>query len=132
MLKFNGSFVGLIGTRSRDEDDDFNLAFQKLLQVFKPGDILVSGGCGKGGDRFARQINYLYNADYLEFPANWKKDGKSAGYKRNIKIANFSDILIAIVDPASIYKGGDHSGGTEHTIKTWLGLGNEKSNLHII
>lgn len=44
------------------------------------------------------------------FPADWQKNGKSAGYKRNEEMAQNSDALIAFWD--------GESKGTKHMIDT--------------
>jgi hypothetical protein len=43
------------------------------------------------------------------FPADWKKHGRSAGYKRNVEMSEHADALIAVMCP-----GG--SRGTQHMI----------------
>lgn len=43
------------------------------------------------------------------FPAQWDRDGKSAGYKRNVVMAILSDALIALRD--------GKSRGTKHMIE---------------
>jgi len=40
------------------------------------------------------------------FPAKWDEYGKSAGYRRNVEMANYADALIAIWDGSS--KGTKH------------------------
>jgi len=42
------------------------------------------------------------------FPADWDTHGKSAGYKRNVEMANYADALIAVWD--------GQSRGTKHMI----------------
>jgi hypothetical protein len=72
-----------------------------------PIDLVVSGGA-KGADTLA--IDYAKECGYVwkVFPANWERDGKSAGYKRNVEIVNNSDVVIAFWD--------GKSKGTAHTI----------------
>lgn len=36
------------------------------------------------------------NIPVKSFPANWNKFGKSAGYKRNVQMADYAEGLIAI------------------------------------
>lgn len=110
--------IGIIGSRSRDTNSDFILVQKKFLEIANDGDWICSGGCPTGGDRFAKMIHKELCIPYLEFPANWDKYGKSAGYKRNADIAKFSDVLIACVST-------DRKGGTEHTIKEFLKLHGE-------
>ena len=102
--------IGIIGTRRRDEKSDYQLVSEAFWKIYEEGDIICSGGCGAGGDKFAKWIHEGFAIPYLEFPAQWEKYGKSAGFKRNTDIAKFSTVLIACVSP-------ERTGGTEDTIK---------------
>jgi hypothetical protein len=113
--------IGIIGCRIRDTQQDCDLvdkALNNYIDICRPTNIItiVSGGCPKGGDRFAEIIAKKYNMPILIHPAEWNKYGKSAGFKRNTYIARDSDVLIACVAP-------DRKGGTEDTIKKYTGLG---------
>ena len=45
--------IGIIGTRRRDTDEDYEIVKEAFLKIYKPGDIICSGLCKRGGDRFA-------------------------------------------------------------------------------
>jgi len=111
--------IGIVGTRQRDGQKDFALVEQAFLSVYKQGDIICSGLCSKGADRFAVMLAIKYNAGTKWFPAEWKKYGKGAGFIRNSDIARESDILIACVAP-------DRKGGTEDTIRKYGKGGKDK------
>lgn len=111
--------IGIVGTRQRDDEHALFLVAEAFRKIFQEGDWICSGGCPHGGDRFAKTLHRTFSTPYLEFPANWNKHGKSAGYIRNVDIAKFSDVLIACVAPNRI-------GGTEHTIKEFLKLHGEE------
>jgi len=102
--------IGIIGSRSRDSGPDMYAVVQAFESVYKDGDWICSGGCPKGGDRFAKLIHQQGSIPYLEFPADWKQHGRTAGIIRNTQIAKFSDVLIACV-------ASNRTGGTEDTIK---------------
>lgn len=112
--------IGIVGTRQRDDPHDLFMMTEAFRKVYEPGDWICSGGCPHGGDRFARVLRVSFCTPYLEFPADWKKHGKSAGYVRNVDIAKFSDVLIACVSAERV-------GGTEHTIKEFLKLHDEEN-----
>jgi hypothetical protein len=70
---------------------------------------IISGtarGADQLGEKFARDRNF----DICRMPANWDIDGKSAGYKRNEKMAQYASkddgVLIAFWDGKS--KGTKH------------------------
>ena len=107
--------IGIVGTRRRDTDEDLKKVNDAFLKVFEEGDIICSGLCPKGADRFAVIISNLYKVEPIWYPADWKKYGKAAGFIRNTYIAQESDVLIACVAP-------DRKGGTEDTIKKYQKL----------
>ena len=105
--------IGVIGSRRRDTDRDYEEVEKEFLTIYKNGDTIVSGGCPKGGDRFAEILAKKYDVPITIYPANWDKFGRGAGFIRNTSIARDSDILIACV-------ASDRMGGTEDTIKKFL------------
>jgi hypothetical protein len=127
--------IGVVGTRRRDTWEDYIKVRDVVLSIYEPGDVLVSGGCPKGGDRFAMIIALVLagwkeevilfrthmpalkvlceqeNAPIRVYWADWKKYGKAAGILRNTPIARDSTkALVACVSQ-------DRTGGTEDTIK---------------
>ena len=46
----------IIGSRSRDTSEDFKLVYDEFKKWYSDGDLIISGGCRKGGDRFAEII----------------------------------------------------------------------------
>lgn len=68
----------------------------------------VVSGTARGPDQFGE--TYAINTGTLlkQFPAEWDKHGKSAGYKRNSDMADYADALIALWD--------GNSRGTKHMI----------------
>jgi len=110
--------IGIVGSRRRDSKDDFEACCKALHEVFEEGDRLVSGGCPKGGDKFAEIIAKKAGLTIIIHYPNWERYGKSAGFQRNTNIAEDCDVLIAIV-------AKDRKGGTEDTIKKAENLGKQ-------
>lgn len=105
--------IGIIGSRKRNTTEDFKTVKRIFEEVYRVGDIIISGGCPQGGDYFAEMIANMYNTPICIFPANWKEYGRSAGFRRNTYIAEQSDTLIACV-------AEDRKGGTKDTIKKYM------------
>ena len=95
---------------------DWNRLEKEVLQILteykKQGHVLtkdtveiVSGGA-RGADTLAEQFAGKYNLKLKIFKADWDRLGKSAGYARNVEMANYADILIAFWDCKS--KGTNH------------------------
>jgi hypothetical protein len=114
--------IGIIGSRRRDGVEAFVAISEVFFKIYTPGDIIISGGCKKGGDRFAEILADIVRCEIIiHYPKPLscellKLDPKAAhtkvNYARNTLIAQDSDVLIASVAP-------DRKGGTEDTIKKW-------------
>ncbi len=121
--------IGIIGSRRRNSNDDYMKCLEAFHEYFQDGDTLVSGGCPKGGDKFAEKIADKYGIPvksskdgsypqkgtlHIHYP-NWNT-GNLAGLDRNTFIARDADILIAVV-------ASDRHGGTEDTIRKYANMG---------
>lgn len=126
--------VGIVGSRRRDTQKDYELCERAFLDVVKDVPTIrqhfriVSGGCPQGGDRFAEMISNKFCLESIVIhwpdkskldPVKMKQNPRWAyaeiNYARNTLIAQDSDILIAVVAP-------DRKGGTEDTVKKFLHL----------
>lgn len=107
--------VGVVGSRRRDTDLDRALVFH-ALDEYGPGLTVVSGGCKKGADAFAKEYAKSLGLEYIEYRPRTDPPVRSYGeavqryHYRNRLIAENCDILIALV-------ADDRTGGTENTIK---------------
>lgn len=109
--------VGVVGSRRRNSPSDQALVdreLQKLMDEFGPTLVIVSGGCKKGADKFAKDFAETRGLQYIEFlpdltAVKTRYDAIGRYYARNKLIADSSDILIALV-------AEDRRGGTENTI----------------
>lgn len=72
-------------------------------------DIEIVCGMARGADRLGEQ--YAKERDYhiRYMPADWDTFGRSAGYRRNIQMAEYADALVAFWD--------GKSPGTKHMIQ---------------
>ena len=117
--------IGIIGTKRKNSTEHFIKVEEILKEIISDQDRICSGLCSRSADRFAVRLAEKYgNRCPLWFPAEWKKYGRIAGFKRNTDIAINSDILIALV-------ADDRTGGTEDTIKKFIKF-HGKENLIIV
>jgi hypothetical protein len=65
----------------------------------------VVSGTARGVDQLGELWAFENDIPVKRFPADWKKYGKSAGYKRNQQMAEYADALIAIWDGKSAGTG---------------------------
>ncbi len=68
--------------------------------------IEIVSGAYKGADLLGERYAAERNHTIKQFPADWRRYGKSAGLKRNIEMAIYADFLIAFWDGKS--KGTKH------------------------
>ncbi len=115
--------IGIIGSRRRNSNYDFIKVEGYFLTIHEKGNTIVSGGCLKGGDRFAEMLSNKHSVPIKIFKAHWKKFGRAAGFIRNTDIAKFSTELIACV-------AKDRKGGTEDTIKKFKKF-HPKGKIHL-
>lgn len=102
--------VVIAGSRTCDSFKDVEKAVAKFHKQHRGVEISeVVCGMAAGADflgRYWAQINHI---PVKEFPADWKKHGRRAGYVRNREMAKYADALIAIWD--------GESRGTAHMIR---------------
>lgn len=88
--------------------NNFDLLLEKCdhyLQAQAPNVEIVSGQA-TGADKLGETYAQLKGYPIAKFPADWDTHGKSAGYKRNVRMAEYADALIAFWDGKS--KGTKH------------------------
>jgi hypothetical protein len=128
--------IGIIGSRRRDTKEDLEKVINAFVKIYEPGDQICSGGCKKGGDRFAEIIAeamgiplviHLPDKNKLN-PILLEKAPRAAyreiNYARNTLVAMDSNPIIACVAP-------DRKGGTEDTIKKFIKF-HGKENLILV
>lgn len=106
-------YYGVIIAGSRDFSDyeklcevcDFMLSKKKETHTI----IIISGGA-RGADTLGEKYAEERGFGLQRYLANWEKDGKAAGYIRNVEMANVADACICFWD--------GKSKGTKHMIDT--------------
>lgn len=77
---------------------------QVLLDALQEIDWQISQvvcGMARGADKLGYDWAKANNVPIAEFPADWNRYGKSAGYKRNVEMARNADALLALWDGRS-------------------------------
>ena len=77
-----------------------------LREKRKTSNIIVVSGHARGADTLGEKYAQDEGFTLEIYPAQWKKFGKRAGYRRNEQMAEVSDALIAFWDGSS--KGTKH------------------------
>ena len=80
-----------------------------LREKKKTDNVIIVSGHARGADLLGEKYANDENLDLEVYPANWKKFGTSAGFRRNEQMAEVADALIAFWD------GKSH--GTKHMIE---------------
>jgi len=78
----------------------------KILEKHKHEITEIVCGLAAGVDNLGKRYSEINKIPLKVFPAEWEKHGKSAGYKRNLQMAEYADALIAVWDGKS--KGTKH------------------------
>ena len=74
---------------------DFNLVRQAIIDSgFNISEVVC--GEARGVDTLGKNWAHYNNIPVKSFPADWSQYGKSAGYKRNVQMADYAEALIAI------------------------------------
>lgn len=99
--------VIIAGGRDFDDYDLVVSTMDKLLQnITEP--ITIVCGMARGADTLGERYAISKEYEVARFSADWGKFGKAAGYKRNEKMAQNADALVAFWDGSSR--------GTKHMI----------------
>ncbi len=92
------------GSREFNNYDLLKKSIQENFQRYEVEEIV--SGTARGADTLGEQFAIEYSIPIKKFPANWDLYGKSAGYRRNVEMADYADALIAFWDGKS--KGTGH------------------------
>ena len=81
---------------------DYDLLCTTLHHLLsKRSDVEIVSGMARGADSLALRYAEENHIRVKKFPANWDRDGNSAGYKRNIQMAGYADACVCFWDGMS-------------------------------
>ena len=106
--------LAIVGSRRRNSRFDEEIVQGIILVAYDSDLVVVSGGCKKGADAFAKKMCITAQIPLVEHLPNLEPnlpytDAVKRYYERNFKIADDCDALVALV-------ADDRKGGTENTI----------------
>lgn len=94
----------IAGSRTFNDYSRLTTVCDRILDGHKK--IEIVSGTANGADRLGEMYAQLRGYRIKKFPAEWDTYGKSAGYRRNVQMAEYGDMLIAFWDQKS--KGTKH------------------------
>lgn len=100
--------IAVVGSRSFTDYEMLEFTLDYGIAVMRPDSVTIVSGGAIGADQFAEKYAEKRKYDTKIFLPDWKKYGKSAGFKRNKDIIDNCDVLVAFWD--------GESKGTKHTI----------------
>ena len=96
--------VIVAGTRTFD---DYELLKSKLDFFLKnQTDVEIVSGTARGADALGERYAAERGLAVKQFPADWDRYGRSAGYRRNAEMAEYADAAVVFWDGKS--KGSKH------------------------
>jgi predicted Rossmann fold nucleotide-binding protein DprA/Smf involved in DNA uptake len=120
---------GVVGSRRRNTLHDRKIVFRLIAWLYgqhrgSTGFTIVSGGCPKGADAFAKEfckLGFEPGLDYFEFPIDktgvenkWEFTKRAFARNRLVAEKSWSGIFCLVSE--------DRTGGTENTIQHALDL----------
>lgn len=89
--------LAIVGSRTFN-DYDLLVNWVRPFKHYTSTSITIISGGASGADALAKKYAehpLCFNTEYIEFPAEWNKYGKSAGFIRNQQIIDNCDMVLA-------------------------------------
>ncbi len=94
--------IVIAGCRDYNNYDEAKLYIDFCLSnIRKEYEIIIVSGCASGADAIGERYAEENEFKIEKYPADWKRYGRSAGPKRNKKMAEVSDYVICFWDGES-------------------------------
>ena len=100
--------VVIAGSRDFKNYEILKEAMDQLLRdlITDGEDIVIISGTASGADRLGERYAKEKGFQLRRFPVDWNRYGKSAGYRRNVEMADHADAAVVFWDGQS--KGSKH------------------------
>lgn len=115
--------VLMVGSRNFTDSDLLYRAFVSKfgMRGSYPNLRILSGGA-EGADRLSERLAMSLDIPFQEYPANWKQNGKAAGFIRNVEMVSQADYVMVFFGPR--IKGKEWpSKGASHTMEQAIKMG---------
>tara|TARA_R110002020_G_scaffold303504_1_gene518962 strand:+ start:32 stop:496 length:465 start_codon:yes stop_codon:yes gene_type:complete len=100
----------IAGSRTATSEATYKLLTERLDNLLTDKRhshrIVIISGTAKGADKLGERYAADRHYKLRRYPADWEQYGKSAGYKRNVQMAENADALVALWDGKS--RGTQH------------------------
>ena len=97
--------VIVAGSRTATSEATYQLLTERLDNLLchkrETHRIVIVSGTANGADKLGERYAADRNWSLERYPADWDTHGKSAGYKRNVEMAENADALVALWDGKS-------------------------------
>lgn len=108
--------VIIAGGRDYENYNELECVADHMLEkLMNTHDIVIISGGARGADAMAMRYANHRGFELIVMPADWDTHGKSAGYKRNVQMAEAATHLIAFWDGVS--RGTKHMIDIAHSMK---------------
>lgn len=94
--------VIIAGSRDFNNYDLLKEKHDFALRNKANGNVEIVSGTARGADRLGERYASEKGIRVKQFPAQWERYGKRAGYLRNKEMAEYADALIAFWDGKSL------------------------------
>jgi len=96
----------IAGGRDYTDVSAMEVGFLKHFNKYRNDQVEIVSGMARGADSVGVELAMKYDLVVHEYPALWHMYGRSAGYKRNVQMAENATHLLAFWDGVS--KGTEH------------------------
>jgi len=96
----------IAGGRDYTDVSAMEVGFLKHFNKYRNDQVEIVSGMARGADSVGVELAMKYDLVVHEYPALWHMYGRSAGYKRNVHMAENATHLLAFWDGMS--KGTEH------------------------
>ena len=97
--------VIVAGSRTATSEATYQLLTERLDNLLchkkETHLVVIISGTANGADKLGERYAGDRSCKVERFPADWDRHGKSAGYKRNVQMAENADALVALWDGKS-------------------------------